>query len=356
MSVQAGRCEGDSCGLPGGPDPFLNDPLAAPLVWDVGLEPFIRIIDGAIDLEDDALLNRKTRSEQITPRTRFFDVFRRCYECLYPASGDPGLRPGHQGLPVGLARGHGGLRGRSAAGHHVQDRHPGRPQRRSHRRTLRDRHRPVRRLAGGVAGGRFSTSPDPQPGSPKGCCRICRPRRRTGCSTTSLRCRRPVVGWPPNTCRTPTRCPTSGCSASASGGKLWVQPQRVRPVLPGRAQRRRLPEHPQLGGHRALRDRAVRAQRVRVPRRRTGRGLRRHELRLRHPEIAPRNGTWLRSSRGTRTRRQLGSRVQRGRDRNHGRVLPRHGDQRPARPDQRSACRAVGSCGGAGFLQQDDGR
>ncbi|ODR09433.1 SAM-dependent methyltransferase [Mycobacterium sherrisii] len=61
-----------------GPDPLLNDPLADPLVRAVGLDPFIRILDDDIDLEDlkdDALLNRRARSEQITVRTRFFDDF-----------------------------------------------------------------------------------------------------------------------------------------------------------------------------------------------------------------------------------------------------------------------------------------
>jgi methyltransferase (TIGR00027 family) len=58
-----------------GPDPLLDDPFADPLVRAVGLDPFIRIIDGEIDFEDDALFNRKTRREQITVRTRFFDDF-----------------------------------------------------------------------------------------------------------------------------------------------------------------------------------------------------------------------------------------------------------------------------------------
>jgi methyltransferase (TIGR00027 family) len=58
-----------------GPDALLDDPLADPLVRAVGLDPFIRIIDGEIDFEDDPLFNRKARSEQITVRTRFFDDF-----------------------------------------------------------------------------------------------------------------------------------------------------------------------------------------------------------------------------------------------------------------------------------------
>ena len=58
-----------------GPNPLLNDPWADPLVRAVGLQSLIRIIDGEVDLEDDPLLNRKTRTEQITVRTRFFDDF-----------------------------------------------------------------------------------------------------------------------------------------------------------------------------------------------------------------------------------------------------------------------------------------
>ncbi|GFG73084.1 class I SAM-dependent methyltransferase [Mycobacterium botniense] len=58
-----------------GPDPLLDDPLADPLVRAVGLEPFVRLIDGEIDVDDDPLLNRKTRTERITVRTRFFDDF-----------------------------------------------------------------------------------------------------------------------------------------------------------------------------------------------------------------------------------------------------------------------------------------
>jgi methyltransferase (TIGR00027 family) len=93
MTTETGRSEGDSWDLANsvgatatmvaasravasqGPDPLLDDPLADPLVRAVGLDPFVRIIDGQIDLEDDALLNRKARSEQITVRTRFFDDF-----------------------------------------------------------------------------------------------------------------------------------------------------------------------------------------------------------------------------------------------------------------------------------------
>jgi methyltransferase (TIGR00027 family) len=58
-----------------GPDALLDDPFADPLVRAVGLDPFIRIIDGKIDFEDDPLFNRKARIQQIAVRTRFFDDF-----------------------------------------------------------------------------------------------------------------------------------------------------------------------------------------------------------------------------------------------------------------------------------------
>jgi methyltransferase (TIGR00027 family) len=58
-----------------GPDALLNDPLADPLVRAVGLDPFIRMIDGEITIEDDPLFGRAALNEQITVRTRFFDDF-----------------------------------------------------------------------------------------------------------------------------------------------------------------------------------------------------------------------------------------------------------------------------------------
>ncbi|MGA9489900.1 MAG: class I SAM-dependent methyltransferase [Mycobacterium sp.] len=69
-----------------GPDPLLDDPFAAPLVRAVGLAPFIRLIDGEISLDDDdPALNGRTRAEQMTVRTRFFDDF-------FIAATDAGIR------------------------------------------------------------------------------------------------------------------------------------------------------------------------------------------------------------------------------------------------------------------------
>ncbi|CAM2841332.1 SAM-dependent methyltransferase [Mycobacterium intermedium] len=58
-----------------GPDALLNDPWADPLVRAVGIDTFIKLIDGEIGDPDDPLLNRQTMKEQITVRTRFFDDF-----------------------------------------------------------------------------------------------------------------------------------------------------------------------------------------------------------------------------------------------------------------------------------------
>jgi methyltransferase (TIGR00027 family) len=69
-----------------GPDPLLNDPFADPLVRAVGLPPFIRLIDGEVSLDDDdPALNGRTRAEQMTVRTRFFDDF-------FIAAADAGIR------------------------------------------------------------------------------------------------------------------------------------------------------------------------------------------------------------------------------------------------------------------------
>ncbi|MFV8318672.1 class I SAM-dependent methyltransferase [Mycobacterium sp. 23] len=58
-----------------GPDALLNDPWADPLVRAVGVDTFVKLIDGEIDGTDDPLLNRQAMNEQITVRTRFFDDF-----------------------------------------------------------------------------------------------------------------------------------------------------------------------------------------------------------------------------------------------------------------------------------------
>ncbi|MFY2860465.1 class I SAM-dependent methyltransferase [Mycobacterium sp. THU-M104] len=58
-----------------GPDALLNDPWADPLVRAVGIDTFIKLLDGELQRADDPLLNRRAMNEQITVRTRFFDDF-----------------------------------------------------------------------------------------------------------------------------------------------------------------------------------------------------------------------------------------------------------------------------------------
>jgi methyltransferase (TIGR00027 family) len=58
-----------------GPDPLLDDPFAEPLVRAVGLDPFVRMLDGESLGTGDGTLNLQAMNEQITVRTRFFDDF-----------------------------------------------------------------------------------------------------------------------------------------------------------------------------------------------------------------------------------------------------------------------------------------
>lgn len=58
-----------------GPDALLDDPWAEPLVRAVGMDAFVRMVDGELAGEDDPLLNRRSMNEQMAVRTRFFDDF-----------------------------------------------------------------------------------------------------------------------------------------------------------------------------------------------------------------------------------------------------------------------------------------
>jgi methyltransferase (TIGR00027 family) len=68
-----------------GPAPLLDDPFADPLVRAVGVDSFVKIVDGEVFNDDDPVMNRKTMSEQIAVRTRFFDDF-------FTAAADAGIR------------------------------------------------------------------------------------------------------------------------------------------------------------------------------------------------------------------------------------------------------------------------
>jgi methyltransferase (TIGR00027 family) len=58
-----------------GPDALLDDPLADPLVRAVGIDSFVKLVDGEIAVTDDPRLNRRSMNEQMAVRTRYFDDF-----------------------------------------------------------------------------------------------------------------------------------------------------------------------------------------------------------------------------------------------------------------------------------------
>jgi|SRR5947209_7679557 len=61
----------------GGSNPIINDPFAAPLVRAVGLEFFIRLVDGTVvpEAEDGGERDLQLETDSIAVRTRFFDDF-----------------------------------------------------------------------------------------------------------------------------------------------------------------------------------------------------------------------------------------------------------------------------------------
>jgi methyltransferase (TIGR00027 family) len=63
-----------------GPDALLHDPYADPLVRAVGIEHFVKMLDGDLPQDDtgrdeDPALNHRTMNEHMAVRTRFFDDF-----------------------------------------------------------------------------------------------------------------------------------------------------------------------------------------------------------------------------------------------------------------------------------------
>jgi methyltransferase (TIGR00027 family) len=58
-----------------GPDALLDDPLADPLVRAVGIDTFVKLVDGEIAVTDHPGLNRQSMNEQMAVRTRYFDDF-----------------------------------------------------------------------------------------------------------------------------------------------------------------------------------------------------------------------------------------------------------------------------------------
>jgi methyltransferase (TIGR00027 family) len=59
-----------------GPNPLIDDPFAEPLVNAVGVDAFIRMMNGEVELsEDDPAFTPQRLSEGMAVRTRFFDTF-----------------------------------------------------------------------------------------------------------------------------------------------------------------------------------------------------------------------------------------------------------------------------------------
>src|ERR1700752_655724 len=59
-----------------GPNPLIDDPFAEPLVNAVGVDAFIRMMNGEIEVaEDDPAFPPQRLSEGMAVRTRFFDSF-----------------------------------------------------------------------------------------------------------------------------------------------------------------------------------------------------------------------------------------------------------------------------------------
>jgi methyltransferase (TIGR00027 family) len=58
-----------------GPNALLDDPWAEPLVRAVGVDTFVKLVDGELIADDGPLLNRRAMNQQIAVRTRYFDDF-----------------------------------------------------------------------------------------------------------------------------------------------------------------------------------------------------------------------------------------------------------------------------------------
>src|ERR1700760_2861025 len=59
-----------------GPNPLIDDPFAEPLVNAVGVDAFIRMMNGEVELsDDDPAFTPQRLSEGMAVRTRFFDAF-----------------------------------------------------------------------------------------------------------------------------------------------------------------------------------------------------------------------------------------------------------------------------------------
>ena len=105
---------------------LIDDPFAEPLVRAVGLDFFIRALDGEIELEDvDPEFNMRRAAEGMAVRTRWFDK-------LFTDAAAAGVRQAvilaagldATGLSAAVARRNDRVRARPARGHRVQDPRP----------------------------------------------------------------------------------------------------------------------------------------------------------------------------------------------------------------------------------------
>ena len=87
---------------------LIDDPFAEPLVRAVGLDFFVRALDGEINLEDvDPRFSlRARRTGHGGAHTAFRQAVHRCRGRRRPSGGDSGGGAGRTGLPVAVARRH----------------------------------------------------------------------------------------------------------------------------------------------------------------------------------------------------------------------------------------------------------
>ena len=108
---------------------LIDDPFAEPLVRAVGLDFFIRALDGEIELEDvDPEFNMRAGGGghgRAHPLVRQVVHRRRRRGCT--PGGDPRRRFGRAGISAAVARRNDRVRARPARGHRVQDQDAGRP-------------------------------------------------------------------------------------------------------------------------------------------------------------------------------------------------------------------------------------
>ena len=172
-----------------GPNPLIDDPFAEPLVNAVGVDAFIRMMNGEVELsEDDPAFTPQRLSEGMAVRTRYFDNF---FLDAAEAGGAPSrhsrVRAGHPRLPAADGR-PGPCSTRSTSRRVIEFK----------TRTLADLgaaptvdRRTSRSTCATTGWARCaatdSTRRSRRPGSLKDCSGTCRRTRRTACSTTSPR-------------------------------------------------------------------------------------------------------------------------------------------------------------------------